>query len=42
MRNLEISVYQPVGLKVVVIFSERVDQLLCHLQHIKKINSSLN
>lgn len=36
MINLEISVNQPVGLKVIIIFSKRVDQLLCHLQDIKK------
>lgn len=36
MINLEISVNQPVGLKVIIIFSKRVDELLCHLQDIKK------
>lgn len=33
LRNLEVSVYQPVGLKVVIIFSKRVDQLLSNLQN---------
>lgn len=33
LRNLEVSVYQPVGLKVVIIFSKGVDQLLSNLQN---------
>jgi len=32
LRNLEVSVNQPVGLKIVIILSKRVDQLLCNLQ----------
>lgn len=30
--NLEIPVYQPVGLKVVIVLPKRVDELLCNLQ----------
>lgn len=39
--NLEISVNQPVRLKVVVIFSKRVDQLLCNLKEKKHFGSEI-
>ena len=32
-EDLKVAVDQPVGLEVVIVFSERVDQLLCHLHN---------
>ena len=32
-EDLKVAVDQPVGLEVVVVFSERVDQLLSHLHN---------
>lgn len=34
IENLKVSVDQPVGLKIIIIFSKRVDQLLRNLQKI--------